>query len=91
MGQDLDPLSRAGCRQAGLAEDALVLMGASRLRAKAGPSVGTASVLVTGTAPQLGTQGHGAMRLATFQLLSCVQQTYTLQRPARDVEASELG
>lgn len=48
----------------------MVLTGASRLRAKTGPSVSTASVLVTAAAPQLGTQGHGAVGPATSQLLS---------------------
>lgn len=60
-------------RHVRLAEDALVLVEASRLTAKAGPSVSTASVLVTAAAPRLGTQGHRAMGLATFQLLSHLQ------------------
>lgn len=52
----------------------MVLTGASRLRAKTGHSVSTASVLVTAAAPRLGTQGHGAVGPATSQLLSCLQR-----------------
>lgn len=51
----------------------LVLMGASRLVAKAGPSASTTPVLVTAAAPWLGPQGHKAVRPATSQLLSHLQ------------------